>query len=105
MDIIEFLTARYDEDEQFAIEASREGDHWVPAQVLADFAAKRRILEWCGERERIWIGTVADDPDNPKPEDFIDGGPTHREGHIILRLLASPFSDHPDFNPDWRVDA
>lgn len=72
--------------------------YWDPARVLADLTAKRSILELhggaripatCCPRETEgytvvdWYGTV-------------DPCPT-------LRLLAAPYSDHPDFDDAWRL--
>jgi hypothetical protein len=73
-----------------------------PAFVLADVAAKRRIVdaalrhlavidgEWgcCHSAEAIAAGRC---PDN---------SPDQSE---IIRQLAAPFAQHPDFDPAWAV--
>jgi hypothetical protein len=49
--------------------------------VLADLAAKRRLIEQISgvpRRFAIW-------------------------GTVVLELLAQPFSDHEDFDPGWRL--
>jgi hypothetical protein len=49
-----------------------------PRRVLADCAAKRRLIHWYGDGE-----------------DIGDGGE-------FLRLLATVYADHPDYRPEWR---
>ena len=61
-----------------------------PARVLADVAAKRRIVEAFTE-ERWRIGDLT-------PRRAV----TTFEGRAVLTLLAQPYSDHPDFNEEWR---
>ena len=84
--------------------------HWDPARVLAEVAAKRRVLarhhprqppdRWCdgcgedkggggGRGRYMWI--------------------TPRVLHINdcpeLRDLAAPYADHPDYDPAWTPSA
>jgi len=57
---------------------AREADHiarWDPARVLAECEAKRRLIA-LGEKDSYW-----DD---------------------VLRLLALPYADHPDYRDEWR---
>lgn len=102
MTIVEFLTARLDE-----AEADIDGDPY-DAQYrdlkfgLADIAAKRAIIEWCSERDQIWVGTAGDDPDAAKPNDFVPGSLTHRIDSVVLRFLASVYAEHPDYRADWK---
>jgi len=74
--------------------ARLEGEHitaWQPVFVLADIAAKRRI-----------IASVNDWPYGPGDPEFADmGWRDHAE--LVLQLLAQPYADHPDFDPDWRL--
>lgn len=119
MGLVEFLTARYYEDEAIARAVPFEhyeaveylwetkylqltcdngetgatsemnahiADHAArhdPARVLADIAAKRRLLESHddalleGDEVSMWMA----------------------------RCLAAPYADHPDYNPAWAVDA
>ena len=63
-----------------------------PARVLAEVAAKRRILEGhalCG------TGLGLCDHAHRRPASVESG----RCG--TLRDLAAPYADHPDFNPSW----
>jgi len=139
MTIVEFLTARLDEQGQavlglendlaLAINGSYGSgaksdyrwawyglglvfgpihDGWrtempeVKARVLADIAAKRAIVEWCGERDQIWAGTVADDPELPKVSDFAPGHLKNPADSVVLRHLAAVYADHPDYQQEWK---
>lgn len=61
-----------------------------PERVLADIEAKRRIVElrasWAYQIERTTGLTKA----------------TVAGFDAILRALAQPFADHPDFEPVWK---
>lgn len=69
---------------------------WSPARVLAECAAKRRIVELHRGQKALW-----DDDENPLevvecPEcGVLFPCPT-------LRLLALPYADHPDYREEWR---
>lgn len=114
--LIEFLTARIDEDEAVARDTLeyalvpwdearqilyRNGWHseraeaqinrWNPARVLAEVASKRRIMAEYTEADAYYRVHV----DAPAGE--LAGLRT------AIRLLAQPHSDHPDFDPDWRT--
>lgn len=56
--------------------------NWHPARVLAECEAKRRIVEM----HQRWDGD---------PNDY---GQTEH----VLRFLALPYSDHPDYDEAWR---
>ena len=56
---------------------------WDPARVLADIAAKRAIVEVCTVELRMGCSTA---------------------WSVLLRL-AAPHTEHPDFDPAWRIDA
>lgn len=103
-DLVTFLRARLDEDEQVARQVTMcEGDDpslWVldddykhdtlvidSARVLAEVAAKRRMVEQCGEAAADAINYARE------ARDLADD---------TLRLLALPFSDHPDYDESWR---
>lgn len=107
MTITEFLNARYDEREAAAREAEAStagGDTPIPsdivglepAYVLADIAAKRAIVAWCSERDKVYIGGNGwDDPTDPKS--YIDGDYRRPGDTPILRMLVQPFAEHADF--------
>src|SRR5262245_6868960 len=99
-DLIAFLTARLSEDEAYAKEPEGwneydEGDPGSPARVLAEVAAKRRII------------------DEHRPKGPEEGCPTCTEQTITawapedspcptLRLLALPYDQHSDYREEWR---
>lgn len=75
-----------------------------PARVLADCMAKRAIVELHEPGlELVGIDDSGEEewrcPECGLP--LFDG----RTGCRTLRLLASPFVDHPDFDPAWTVTA
>jgi hypothetical protein len=114
--IIEFLTARLDEDEAVARDAlddldlDGDGSEWTtghfdhtmtsnpsalfirsrsPEQALADVAAKRAIVAECIEHtdEDAW------ERDRVAASEL---------AYATLRLLAQPYADHPDYDEGWR---
>lgn len=118
--LVAFLRARLNEDEQEAQDPEdwRERiGHWNPYRVSAEVDAKRRILkvhtsrrdyfgdwaQWpdachgCG-----WLGfdpeDTSDRPDQARPE------VQDHEQCPILRLLAMPYANHPDYRPEWRPE-
>lgn len=114
MDLNEFLTARLDQDEYCARVVTRDDwgdgdeDGWErhewedlperafghakrhsPTRVLAEVAAKRRIIH----EHRIGF-----DPCDAHNASF-ESVPCE-----TMRLLALPFADHPDYRPEWAPD-
>lgn len=70
-----------------APEADANGRHiarWDPHRVLAECEAKRRVVE---EYSAV--------PDGQQ-------GPYRAGLGRALRCLALPYSDHPDYRPEWR---
>lgn len=77
------------------------GDHIArhdPARVLADVAAKRKLIEYITSPQHLC----------PKPQDdenyWWEGGErVHRPIPCgCLRALAAPYADHPDYREEWR---
>lgn len=117
MTITEFLNARYDEDEEAVTRwdiALYEDNQGVPAWIinarglvspdhsLADIAAKRAIVAWCSERDKVYIGGNGwDDPTDLKS--YIDGDYRRPGDTPILRMLVQPYAAHPDFDPRWAA--
>jgi hypothetical protein len=128
-DLVVFLRARLDEDEQVAratveapwivpaydptvvkpygsdgliVRASGPGaaEHIAlhdPARVLAEVDAKRRIVALC-EPSLVEVTAYGQ-----TEREFIPGnGPPWGDG--VLRLLAAPYADHPDYDPAWRPE-
>jgi len=84
-------------------EADANGFHIArhdPARVLAECEAKRRIVEWCSERDRVYIGTLA--TDIPREKDFVPGALVHQTDAVMLRFLALPYADHVQYQEEWR---
>jgi hypothetical protein len=116
MTITEFLTARYDEDEAAAQEVTERAitrgvdpramaaasNTWMPddidavavdaARILADIAAKRAIVAYAPRVDHLVSAIEWEYSSN-----------VDEEGDDLLRILAQPFAEHPDFDPAWRV--
>jgi hypothetical protein len=131
VDLIEFLTARYDEAAEDATSFHRSDcaevgytvipdtacDCGHPARILADIAAKRGLLA---------LHKVNVNVEGPPPR-YRDPGTNYQEGRITywcdecdhdrdyghiggpdegcrtLRWLAAPYAEHPDYDPAWAV--
>lgn len=65
--------------------------HWDPARVLAEVEVKRRIISEC---EKL-LAARGSSADLYRTADLL--------ANDVLRLLASTYVDHPDFDPSWRV--
>lgn len=110
-DLRDFLAARLDEDEQAAHAANAEGalaelcgdpisthyshavaEHVIrhhPSRVLREVQAKRAIIE----AEQWRVIEEGGLPERMRPDVETD----------VMRLLAAPFSDHPEFRKEWAV--
>lgn len=101
MTLTDFLLARIAEDEAVARKTVVLAD---PARVLAECAAKRRIVAtW----ERRWdeAENAANNPNLSVGERNSMNGMFASQATGLgeaIRLLALPYADHPDYNPDWR---
>ena len=83
--LTDFLLARIAEDEK-AVRGIRapwwmENTPLDPARVLAEVAAKRRIVEHCE------VDHLVASPGDP----------------YVLQLLALPYADHSDWREEWRA--
>jgi hypothetical protein len=100
-DLVAFLAARLDEDEAAA--TAIHGDQWGwpraspgfaayvarhdPARALREVEAKRAILaETFPLIESEWGGSFG----------------VSRWGEELLKYLALPYSDHPDYRAEWK---
>jgi hypothetical protein len=117
----EFLLARLAEDKRVAADAAaasgredwegseggpgspRAAEHvarFDPARVLAECAARRRLVLACREMgpDLQFLGTrprgLADFPFTPSDQ--------HQLAALTLALLAQPYADHHDYRPEWR---
>lgn len=114
MELVDFLRARYDEDAARQQDTSGQWhgrnceslpdvlypdretgacDCGVPARVLAEVDAKRRIVD-------LAAGML----NAAKGDSEVDhyGGLSAAEDTLLL--LARPFRAHPDFDPAWLED-
>lgn len=103
MTIVEFLTARLDEDEaDWQMVASRdvvEMLHGMPLapRMLAEVAAKRRIIDL----RYSWALQIDKAP--AKVRHVFEAQVSAADA--VLRSLAQPYADHPDYNPSWAPTA
>lgn len=86
MTIVEFFTARLDEDA--AQLAQLRGGWFDTSRFERDIAAKRKILDL----HRQLAGA--------ERQDVVGLGATALEDAI--RFLCETFADHPDYDPAWR---
>jgi hypothetical protein len=84
-DLVEFLLARFDEDEEAArfVQLSPvPSNRALVEHVLRDAAAKRQLVEYFRDLERQ--GTRGDTMDH------------------ALRLIGQTYAYHPHYRPEWR---
>ncbi|MFI1409382.1 DUF6221 family protein [Streptomyces sp. NPDC020707] len=101
--MVEFLWARLREDETAAraLKANKNEDVIrLRDRVLADVAAKRRLLHWVHEipwvvegRPRSIVGSAV--------MSTIEGVPLKLRSPVAFTLLVA-YADHPDFHPEWQ---
>jgi hypothetical protein len=72
---------------------------WDPARVLAETAAKRKLLEAGGP----YCDMYCDDPDNQPVWDFPLVHYIGCSADQAAKLLATVYSDHPDYRKDWNT--
>lgn len=80
-----------------------------PARELREVEAKRRIMAIHNRRADVFPdtagGTFENCCDGCGYQGYCDDPVTEDvNGCPILRLLALPFDQHPDFREEWRVD-
>lgn len=100
MSLTEFLLARIEEDAAAARlgTAGRDGATWDPARVLVECDAKRRIVELAYEATGLDMTVDLDRHVTARADSGIEF-----VGERILRALALPYMDHPEFRPGWRL--
>lgn len=83
MTIVEFLEARWDEEEQVARSAGGDVHLTVPAyRFIDDIAAKRAILaQWTAAEQMAAAYAL----------------------NRVVRSLASIYRDHPDYPQEWAI--
>lgn len=80
-----------------------------PAHVLAECAARRRIVELHAPRYAVVYREserlLAEAFDQDKVRVVAGSGPLwmHPASEQTLLALAQPYAGHPDFHPSWRL--
>jgi hypothetical protein len=124
-DLIAFLRARLDEDEQaaqYVLSFEADGFTWEyqwarfgrhrgrvtrssfepgapsPRRVLAEVEAKRRIVDECERKIRRMRLRVDQNGD-----DIMSPGMAYLST-TILGPLALPYAEHPDYREEWRPE-
>jgi hypothetical protein len=109
--LAEFLLARYDEDEASTLSGEcRCEDNGATrpdcgSRIIDDAAAKRRIVALHPTTENVinpGYGPHVAAFGCETCHDW-DGITEGRGDCDTLRALAAPYSDHPDFDPSWRI--
>lgn len=68
------------------------------SRVLADCKAKRRIVELAEEASGLDMQVDSEFRVGPR-----DKASEPYVGDVILRALAQPYADHPDYDPAWHL--
>jgi hypothetical protein len=99
-------TASYVNDEHemgvAVVNGSYAADHIArhdPARVLRDVAAKRRVLSEVIPEFLSCEATVRNEFDVGSTSDEM----WHEGSNMLLRLMAAPYADHPDYDPTWDL--
>lgn len=115
IELIEFLRARLDEDEQAArdaLAAAESGWWWTdpesaperhvsrhgPARTLREVAAKLVIIDAADQATGLDMSVDMDRRIGQRDE-----ATEPYVGDVILRALASVHSDHPDYRAEWAL--
>lgn len=104
MTIVEFLTARLDEESRFWANPSamRFGGVGLSELILrmrADVVAKQRLVELCA----TWI---TEEERHVAGRDLVAIAARTQgiTASTVLRALAQPYDTREDFDPAWRLD-
>jgi hypothetical protein len=109
--LTEFLTARLDEDEA-TVRATELRNHrgagdeapaefapaFTSARLLAEIEAKRRLIDLAYEATGLDMDKDLDRATDARLDSGIEF-----VGERMLRALALPYADHPDFDEAWRL--
>lgn len=114
--LVEFLTAQLDDEAaradrcDCAIRSTVTEEHLRDhlntkhrrAFILADIAAKRKIIEQAQDAESFFRAET-----DPASHDYRDDGPRYAEDvwqawEAVLKLLAVPFANRPGYDEAWR---
>lgn len=93
--VMEVEPDRHIEDPTWLSERVEHITRHDPAHVLAECAAKHRIVE---EYEATVVAASAE---TDTEAGWIVDGQEHSLARV-LRFLAMPYAEHPDYDPEWR---
>ncbi|MFB6593947.1 DUF6221 family protein [Streptomyces diastaticus] len=88
-----------DDSDQGRADAAHIARH-DPARVLAEVEAKRRVVGECAYWNERMEAEAVNPPKFPQPG--LDLGLLLDAMNPILRHLAAPYADHPDYREEWR---
>lgn len=69
--------------------------HWDPARVLAECESKRVVLG-------LYLDAMQHRDTEANATTRMFAEQSCDDLHTVVRLLALPFADHPDYDPAWR---
>ncbi|GAA4025145.1 hypothetical protein GCM10023063_01830 [Arthrobacter methylotrophus] len=106
MDIVDFLSERLNEDEAAARKllgdrSVSEAGKWYERRLLLECESKRRLLSIVESARQTALtamvrGTLEDPPQwIPESIEWTTKS---------LNALALPYSEHPDFEPEWLAE-
>lgn len=102
-DLVEFLLARVDEDEAVARRVQGRTRHEPPPTIggigdvgLVGYPYRRALAE-CEAKRR-----VVEESREYSPE-LAEGDNGAWAFDLVLRALALPYAEHPDFREEWRL--
>lgn len=82
-----------------AFDASAECGCGSQERVLVECEAKRRIVDWAAPVVRL----TREATDRPGVYNMREVRHVNEDADDLLAILALPYSDHPDYNPEWRL--
>ncbi len=113
MDIVDFLAARISEDEAAARRLLTdplvsESAQWYERRLLRECAAKRRLLGIIESARQAGLAALLTSAGPGAAVQSADGDDAWIPEIIdwttqSLHALAVPYSDHPDFQPEWAA--
>lgn len=103
MDIVDFLSNRLDEDEAAARRllgdrSVSEAGKWYERRLLLECESKRRLLRIVESARQTALATMVRGPLGDTPQWIPESIEWTTKS---LNALALPYSDHPDFEPEW----
>ncbi|QJW37192.1 DUF6221 family protein [Cellulosimicrobium protaetiae] len=100
MTLTEFLLARIDEDEaaSAASDDAVPGGPWSRSRRLDECAVKRRIITLAYEATGYDMTVDLERETDERSESGVAF-----VGDRILRALATPYAEHPDYDPRWAT--